>query len=670
MKAKLIVGIILGFTLAQTAHALPNSWAAGSGKWETVGNWSLGIPPASTQGILITNTGHSTVTIDATTTNSPATMSISNLTVSGNNLSITSTGTNLPLIVGGALSISTNSSLAVSNGALLGMATVSINGSMSCNSSSVVATNGGITLGSLGGANVTLSINGGLALFNAGTLTTVSGAKSTWLIQGGTTMFSGALNVGQSGAGTLTLSAGTLSAFGNLVAGVNFAANGFIFINGGTMIVTNSMHNATIDVRHGSFILSNGTVLTDIFMATNTVGTFINNGATLIVTSQARMDQGTQTVAGGMAQINSSMVVASTATSTGTVNLTGGSLAVTNGVLGVGNNGNVVGDGGFGSLAVSNATVLAKSVVLGSTLGGHGVMTLKSGGVLRFPDVPDSGCADCGLSLNEAILDGGEIDAASSPFFAGRSRPGEMIVSNGVATFQSGYIGIDNPGTFEMDGGVVTLLSNMVVGDCGAAVTGNVRIAGGNLYVTNATHDAVLDVRDGVFTLSGGLVQVDVLVMTNSCGLFVHNGGTLVYSTAVLDPNGDSDGDGIPNGYEQNHGLNPFNAADAGADNDGDGFTNFQEFQAGTDPNDAGSSPLRITSILQQHNDILITWSTFAGTTNALQATVGAVAFGYATTDYYDVFVVTNAVGNVTNYLDSAVLTNTPARYYRVRLVP
>ena len=137
----------------------------------------------------------------------------------------------------------------------------------------------------------------------------------------------------------------------------------------------------------------------------------------------------------------------------------------------------------------------------------------------------------------------------------------------------------------------------------------------------------------------------------------------------LLDPNKDQDGDGIPNGFEQAHGLNPFNAGDANLDSDGDGMSNLQEFLAGTDPTNPNSMFL-ITSVVGIGSDVLINWTTGIGRTNALQWTAGTGDGSYNTNNFADLFIATNTTGTGTNYLDAGGATNSPARYYRVRLVP
>jgi aspartate carbamoyltransferase catalytic subunit len=56
--------------------------------------------------------------------------------------------------------------------------------------------------------------------------------------------------------------------------------------------------------------------------------------------------------------------------------------------------------------------------------------------------------------------------------------------------------------------------------------------------------------------------------------------------------------------------------------------------------------------------------------TNALQVTAGDGSGDYNTSNFADIFTVTNTTGSVTNYLDSGAITNAPVLYYRVRVVP
>ncbi|MBF0371721.1 MAG: hypothetical protein HQL52_19980 [Magnetococcales bacterium] len=52
----------------------------------------------------------------------------------------------------------------------------------------------------------------------------------------------------------------------------------------------------------------------------------------------------------------------------------------------------------------------------------------------------------------------------------------------------------------------------------------------------------------------------------------------------------DRDGDGLPDSYEEDYGLDPDNASDVEEDLDGDGFSNFDEFLDFTDPSDPSAA--------------------------------------------------------------------------------
>ena len=60
----------------------------------------------------------------------------------------------------------------------------------------------------------------------------------------------------------------------------------------------------------------------------------------------------------------------------------------------------------------------------------------------------------------------------------------------------------------------------------------------------------------------------------------------------TMDPNGDLDGDGMPNGWEIRYGLDPRDPSDADLDSDGDGLANLRECRLGRSPR-AGARPAR-----------------------------------------------------------------------------
>lgn len=112
--------------------------------------------------------------------------------------------------------------------------------------------------------------------------------------------------------------------------------------------------------------------------------------------------------------------------------------------------------------------------------------------------------------------------------------------------------------------------------------------------------------------------------------------------------------------------------AAATADPDGDGMNNEAEFLSGTNPTDS-TSALRIISAAQQGTNVVISWTTGGGRTNAVQATAGDASGSYST-NFINlsglIVIPSNDMDVATNYVDVGGATNTPARYYRIRLVP
>jgi hypothetical protein len=168
-----------------------------------------------------------------------------------------------------------------------------------------------------------------------------------------------------------------------------------------------------------------------------------------------------------------------------------------------------------------------------------------------------------------------------------------------------------------VSGGSATVSDGINLGDCVSNTVGQIFLSGGQLIVTNAAHTGFIDIRNGELVLTGGVLRVDDLVMTNSCSSFLHTGGKLIVGSVVLDPNA------------------------------------FQ-----------------ITSVAREGNDLRVTWMMCPGSTNALQVSKGGSHGRYVTNNFKDIFIVTNntTAGSLTNYLDIGAATNFPSRYYRARL--
>jgi T5SS/PEP-CTERM-associated repeat protein len=279
-----------------------------------------------------------------------------------------------------------------------------------------------------------------------------------------------------------------------------------------------------------------------------------------------------------------------------------------------------------------------------------------------------------GANSNVALVSGpGSVWSNDTLLTIGWTTANSVIVSNGGAlvstSIQAGYSGSSNS-LIIAGGSVVT--TNLIIGAASSSCDHRVELDAGSLTVTNATHDATLEVRDGQLVINAGSLEVDLLIMNTPCGLYVRNGGIAKIHRLVTNQTQDSVGDGIPDLWRKVYfggdGTTTNNQSCATCDPDGDGFSNLQEYLMGTDPTDS-SSTFRITNIAREGDDIRVTWMTPAGWTNALQATPGA-AVSYGTNGFQNIFILTNTVSGLTNYLDVGAATNVPSRFYRVWLMP
>jgi hypothetical protein len=111
--------------------------------------------------------------------------------------------------------------------------------------------------------------------------------------------------------------------------------------------------------------------------------------------------------------------------------------------------------------------------------------------------------------------------------------------------------------------------------------TATVLLFTNDLLLTNVT-----EAQGGDYTF----LYYNAVTATNTNSVVVTNLiGMPAAFTATLVVGSDRDGDGMPDQWELDHGLNPDNPNDASQDADLDGLTNLEEFRAGTDPRNAGS---------------------------------------------------------------------------------
>jgi T5SS/PEP-CTERM-associated repeat protein len=428
-----------------------------------------------------------------------------------------------------------------------------------------------------------------------------------------------------------------------------------LFQNGGQITLGRETELLVGNVSTGQMMASGGTVAATTVRVGNTSGS-----------------QGTLTISSSAAFRCSSLSIGQSANATGAVWVTGGELTTTNygqpNVIYVGNSGS-------GQMTVSNGMVRTSLVYVGAGMGyfggispGVGTFTVAGGKVVAGGNPTTGNVLNIGYgprTTGVVSLAGGLLVVTNGNTIIGRSGFGQLTANGGNMLASSITVGqfSGSQGLLTVSGGTVSVWSSLLVSDCATTASGQLTVvSGGSLFVTNASHTAFLDVRHGtVIVGSGGILRVDKLVMTNACGVLLRSGGTLAYSNLVIDPNLSAVSDGIPNGWKQQFGLDPFDTTLAAADRDGDGMSNLQEYLAGTDPTNSASA-FRITEIAPESNDLRVSWATAGGRTNVLQARSSSLGVFYNISTN----IVLPGVGDVvTNWLDTGATTNAATRFYR-----
>jgi len=591
----LTLAVAVNVTVATISHAQTNSWIDPSdGKWEKAHHWDNGSPSDAQSAVIISNANSKVVTIDAhTARNFPNSLTISNLTVSAqdgntNTLFLENSGTV-------ALHILNNLTI----GFFPDFSSFGASELISINSTLVVD-------GLLGGQledSGTMVITGGSLLTTNCSLQVAYGAAGLLIISNA---FVQARDVGIAtgtpSIGTVELIGGTMTLSSSLVVGAGqIGSQGSFLVVNGNLVITNGPTNiGDGDGGYGIMTLTNSTMLA----SSMGLGGGRGSGNLSIEASSVKLE-------GGLTL------------DYGYVYLNGGMLVVTNAPTTLGE------FTGFGEITVGDGLFLAREIFVGTEYQEDARLTVYGGSTQLSSNLQ---IGAFGLSAGGVFVGGGQLVVTNGEIMAkpggSIAVEGGLLAANSITIDDYGFgEGIYNPitdalsvtGTLAINGGSVTAFTGITLGDCASSFVGQIAMDGGQLIVTNTAGTGFIDVQKGQLVLSDGVLQVDKLVMTNSCGSLVHTGGTLIVGSVILDPN-----------------------------------------------------TFRIVSVTPQGNDMLVTWMMGPGATNILQAAAGGTQGSYTTNGFADIFVVTNNTtpGTFTNYLDIGAATNKPSRYYRARLSP
>ncbi|HUJ12004.1 MAG TPA: hypothetical protein VL171_18500 [Verrucomicrobiae bacterium] len=538
------------------------------------------------------------------------------------------------------------------------LAMVSGNGSLWFNNGNLyVGNNGASNQLVIAGGGVVYDTPNGYLGFSATSISNtvlVTGTGSVW-------SNSGAVYIGNSGASNqLTVSSNASIVANNLYIGFNASSvsNNLIISDGAVYVIG----NGALDIRRGGLTLNSGTVTVDgLILNTGSSGTIAFNGGVLS-TKATTASNGVPFVVG-------------TITNAATLIVSGGTHTFADGL-----------DIRKGTFRINSGTVTANQLTLTN---GTDSAIFFSGGQLN--------------TRSTTINDG-------APFVVGSgTNAATLNLMGGVHTFAAGLV-ITNSATLMGTGTIytnVTLLGALSPG----ASTGTITISGNLVARPSASLNFDLGTNSDLVTVNGNLTLDGTLNVTNSGG-FTNTTYTLFTYGGTLTTNGSPTvlslgavpstnftytvdittagqvklvvagvvSDPFAVWQNQYFGCTGCAQAQGDADPDADGMSNTNEFLAGFDPTN-NAAYLHIISIVKTNNDMQVTYlgangtSTIASRTNVLEFTTGTANGSYtndfASTGQTNILSGGTGLGVVTNMVDVGGGTNTPSRFYRVRvLVP
>jgi uncharacterized repeat protein (TIGR02543 family) len=280
---------------------------------------------------------------------------------------------------------------------------------------------------------------------------------------------------------------------------------------------------------------------------------------------------------------------------------------------------------------------LSGSGLIDSTAAGTMTLTLSNSTSTVF----SGGIRNTAGSLSLVKEGAGTLTLSGTNTYSGTTAvSGGSLMVNGLLSSSGGAVSVSNAATLGGTGtiartvtvagggtlapglgfGTLTVISNVTVysgaklsvtlDDAAPQYCGKLE-ANNNIAISNATLQIATNgaPNQPVYVIAEYGTLVGSFAVTNGLPAgyyldYAYNSGKTI---AVVSAAADSDGDGIPNGWEIARGLNPYNSGDASIDTDNDKFTSRQEYWSGTDPDDSNSF-FRIDSLSFEGSNLVLRW--------------------------------------------------------------